>query len=75
MSYDKFTCEQCGSADLVVVQTISSGPVQIICRVCKHEEIVNEALYNQLINVYRKYLSEKGLKETSEEQGKVEVYV
>jgi len=75
MSYDKFTCEKCGSEDLIVLQTISSGPVQIICKTCKHEEIVNEALYNKLIDVYRKYLSEKGLKETEEEQGRVEVYV
>jgi len=75
MSYDKFTCEECGSEDLIIMQTISSGPVQIICNTCKHEEIVNEALYNKLMDVYRKYLFEKGLKTIEEEQGVVEVYV
>ena len=68
-------CDSCGGTDLIIVQTISSGPVYYVCKTCKKETVVNQKLFDDMMEVYKKYLVEKGIKETQEEQGKVGAYL
>ena len=71
---DKFRCEYCESDDLVIVQTISSGPIYYVCNKCKKQTIINAKLLNEMLAVYKEYLRERGMKETAEEQGSVKCY-
>lgn len=72
---DKFRCEHCDSADLIIVQTISSGPIYYVCNKCKKQTTINAKLLNDMIQVYKNYLHERSLKEIAEEQGAVGSYV
>jgi len=71
---DKFRCDNCGSEDLLIVQTIGSGPIYYVCKTCKKEIVINEKLFNDMMAVYKEYLIKKGSKETAEEQGCVGCY-
>lgn len=72
---DKFRCEHCDSADLIICQTISSGPIYYVCNNCKKEVVINAKLLNDMFDVYKQYLEKRSIKETAEEQGAIKCYL